>query len=383
MPTGWIKNKLYHLGLPILAPKLDHPPIITVHGHPFYSEKKYQKLIEKNHVLGSACLIAARDQKTLLLSSSHHPEHSAEISTFFRAASITKLATALCALKLCAEGIWDLDQPISRYWNVFNKRAGNITLRQLLSHTSGLMDPPDLEHNILTGKPLFNFLDQYLSDETDTVFRYSNLGFGLIGSLMEAVTNRSIQQVFTDYLFHPLNLSASMDVCTIPQDQIMPITRVLPYRPEQEKRGNTSERKPMSAPDPSRHYGYTSGSLYIQIEDLYQLFRCLQHGGRPLIDPNLYAEMIKPHAYYGKLSPTLSYGLGLLIIQDPSISHSRILGHQGFAYGCANGAFWEENTGHTVLFLNGGCSEERNGRIGRCNKELLNLMLGKELPQWQ
>ena len=381
MPAGWIKNKLYHLGLPFLAPRLEHPPLITVHGHPFNSEKQYQRLIERNHVLGSACLIAADDQKSLLFSSSHKPYHSADKNTFFRTASITKTATALCALKLCAEGFWELDEPISHYFDLSDHKTGKITLRQLLSHTSGLIDPPYLESAILNGTPFSDFLEHCISD--DTSFHYSNLGFGLIGSLMETVTNLSVQQVFTKYLFQPFHITASLDVSTIPQDQIMPIARVLPYRTDQGKGKDISGKKPLSGPDPLHHYGYTSGSMYIRIEDLFKLFQGLQQNGNPLIEPKLKTEMLKTHAHYGKLSPTLSYGLGLLIIQDSALSKSRILGHQGFAYGCANGAFWEEDTGHTVLFLNGGCSEERIGRMGRCNRELLKLMLRKEFPLWQ
>ena len=92
--------------------------------------------------------------------------------------------------------------------------------------------------------------------------------------------------------------------------------------------------------------------------------------------------MKKEHADYGKLSPTLSYGLGLLIIRDPSLSDSRILGHQGFAYGCVDGAFWEESTGRLLITLNGGCSEARTGRLGLSNRDFIRWAFRKELPSW-
>ena len=107
------------------------------------------------------------------------------------------------------------------------------------------------------------------------------------------------------------------------------------------------------------------------IEDAYNLEKT-----------NLGKEMIEKHAEYGKLSPTLSYGLGILRIHDNTLSESLILGHQGFAYGCADGAFWEQTSGRMVLFLNGGASEARIGRLGLCNYELLKWALRKEMPQW-
>ena len=92
--------------------------------------------------------------------------------------------------------------------------------------------------------------------------------------------------------------------------------------------------------------------------------------------------MRKIHAEYGALSPTLSYGLGLLCIQDAALSSSRIWGHQGFAYGCADGAFWEEETGCLIIFVNGGASEARIGRLGLCNRDVLFWALRKEFPRW-
>ena len=81
--------------------------------------------------------------------------------------------------------------------------------------------------------------------------------------------------------------------------------------------------------------------------------------------------MTSVQATYGRLSPTLSYGLGLVIIRDPRLSGKPLIGHQGFAYGCADGAFLEEGTGRQIVFLNGGCSEARRGRLGLCNRDVL------------
>ena len=88
------------------------------------------------------------------------------------------------------------------------------------------------------------------------------------------------------------------------------------------------------------------------------------------------------HVSYGKLSPTLSYGLGLLRVHDPSLAGHDLIGHQGFAYGCVDGAFWEEGTERLLLFLNGGCSEARTGRLGVANRDMARWAFRKELESW-
>ena len=84
-----------------------------------------------------------------------------------------------------------------------------------------------------------------------------------------------------------------------------------------------------------------------------------------------YGTPLSGYTEVGLLSMRLSYGLGLLIVEDRSLSPRRLLGHQGFAYGCADGAFLEEGTGRQIVFLNGGCSEARRGRLGLCNRDVL------------
>ena len=74
--------------------------------------------------------------------------------------------------------------------------------------------------------------------------------------------------------------------------------------------------------------------------------------------------------------------LGVLRILDPAISGSLVYGHQGFAYGCADGAFWEADTGRIMITLNGGCSEARSGRLGLANRDFLRWAFRKELPSW-
>ena len=198
---------------------------------------------------------------------------------------------------------------------------------------------------------------------------------------MEAVSHKPVSQVLKETVFNPLQMNATLDASTLDPSDIVPITRIYRGFP-QDLTITPLGRIPLNKPDPLRHYGHTAGAMYLDLESLEKLVDCLKNEGKPLLHTDIGKKMRCEHASYGSLSPTLSYGLGLIRIQDPSISQSIILGHQGFAYGCADGAFWEADTGKMILFLNGGASEARSGRLGLCNRDLLRWALRKEFPLW-
>ncbi len=385
MPTTQTKNLLYRAALPLLAPGPGRHPAFTVSGQPLQAEKAFLHLIRKHHVLGSATLLSDGSRSSLLFTSSSTPVKVPTEDTYFRVASITKMATALVTLALVDRGLLSLDLPVTEYLPGSGKipELKAVTLRDLLSHTSGLADPPGLESALESGQPWTVVIPHQRPQAPGTGFRYSNFGYGLIGCIQEAVTGTPVHRLFDEVLFRPLCMNATLDAFSLDENRIMPITRILPWRKGIDLRKTPLGRKPLGEADPLRHYGSTAGGMYTDIRSLSLLLSCIRSGGSPIISQKLAGEMRREHAHYGTLSPTLSYGLGLLIIRDPQLSPFRLLGHQGFAYGCADGAFWEEDTGCMVITLNGGASEARCGRLGRLNRDLLAWALGKEFPAWK
>ena len=370
--------------LPFCAPGCGPHPIYAMQGVPVHYAGSFEKCIRKHHVLGSATMIGSEDQYALLLTSSDRPRHVARADTYFRVASITKTATAVLAMRLIDEGKLDPDEPVLSYLPDAGSCSGleNVSLRHLLSHTSGLIDPPDLESCLETGVPFPSVTSGAKRLNPGDQFCYSNLGFGLIGCIFESVLNMPLGKIFQQHLFCPLNMNATMEGCQLPENQIMPVSRILPYREGGDLILTAQGRKPLTDPDPLRHYGHTAGSMYTDIASLHRLFDVLINNRQRFLSEKSIREMTSQHASYGRLSPGLAYGLGLLMIRDSSFSDGRILGHQGFAYGCADGAFWEENTGRLIITLNGGCSEARKGRLGSANADLIRWAFRKELPSW-
>lgn len=384
MPTTKFKNMLYRAMLPFCAPRCSSHPVSFMNGHPLSSRPEFESLLRRHHVLGSAVLLSSGTGSTLICSDSASPCHKSHPDTLFRVASITKTATAILAMRLADQGILDPDAPIMAYFHdssVCSVLKG-ITLRHLLSHTSGLIDPLSLEHSVENGIPFTDILIDSRKYQPGHSFHYSNLGFGLIGCVFEAILNLPVGQIYQDYLFKPLKMNASLEGCLLPVDRIMPVTRILPYHKQQDLVLTVLGSKPLTTPDPIRHYGHTAGSMYTDISSLQSLFNVLILNNHHFISDSSLNDMIAEHASYGSLSPTLSYGLGLLRINDRSISDKMIYGHQGFAYGCADGAFWEEGTCRSVIMLNGGSSEARIGRLGVLNRDLMRWAFRKELPSW-
>lgn len=385
MPTTPLKNTAYRLMLPFLAPGPEKHPAHTVQGHVIHHEKQLLQLIRRHHVLGAALLLWDGQDMAEIYTDAANPPHHADRRTYFRVASITKTATAAVMLRMMDAGLLHPDQPSSSFFpgETFPAPFRSITLRHLLSHTSGLTDPPSLEKDLEEGVPLDAVLKQMpVREAPGAAFRYSNLGFGILGCIMEKVTGAPVDALFDEWLFRPLNMRATLSGCRLNPSEIMPVTRVLPYHPGQDLILTPLGKRPLNEADPMRHYGHTAGSMYTDLPSLYRLFRELILNEGKWWKPESLAEMRKEHASYGRLSPTLSYGWGLLRIRDPEISDSLVLGHQGFAYGCADGAFWEEGSGRMMIFLNGGCSEARRGRLGLANRDLLRFAFRKELPSW-
>ena len=370
--------------LPFCAPSCGKNPVSSVTGQPLSAPETFVRLIRKHHVLGSAVLLSNGREQSLVFTHSDKPPHYPDPDTYFRVASITKIATAMLTMRLVDQGLLGLDEPVVSYLPldpVPDELAG-VTLRHLLSHTSGLMDPHTLEKDLEAGKSISEVVRGMRVASPGKFFRYSNLGYGILGCVMEAVKNRPLDVLFDSDLFSILGMKATLSACTLPSEKIMPVTRILPYHEGEDLIMTPLGRIPLNEADPLHHFGHTAGSMYTTVESLLKLMKVLIRGDSGYLSPASVEEMKKKHASYGSLSPTLSYGLGLLQINDAHISGCRVLGHQGFAYGCGDGAFWEEDSGHLLIFLNGGCSEARTGRLGSANRDFTFWAFRQELPSW-
>jgi CubicO group peptidase (beta-lactamase class C family) len=139
------------------------------------------------------------------------------VDTRYRIGSITKPFTATAILQLADENKLGLDDPIGKYLPDLPTSWGQASIRQLLSHTSGIPSHTSLEDFDAKLRPvrhtpqeLIELLkDLPLNYEHGTKFRYNNMAYVLLGRIIETVTGMS----YPDYLEHkvlrPLKLRSS------------------------------------------------------------------------------------------------------------------------------------------------------------------------------
>ncbi len=387
MPSTPLKNMLYRAALPFLAPSCYGQLTHQQSGHPLTSLDGYERILCRHHVFGASLLLSQGNQTAACLTSTAKPLHTASESTMFRVASITKMAAALVTLRCIDEKQFALDTPVADLLEggaAFSTLQG-VTVRHILSHTSGLRDPACLETSLRAHRPWTELLadSSIRAAEPGHQMIYSNLCFGLLGSILETTTGMCLEKLFQTKLFQPLRMRATLDATTLPPEDLMPIVRILPYHPENELRASPLGNHPLASPDPLYHYGYTAGALYTDAQSVMQMLQLIHYrgvlDGHQFISEGLMNEMTTRQAS----TSTRTYGLGLVILNRPEISERPLLGHQGFAYGCVDGAFIEEQTGRAVVFLNGGASEARDGRLALVNRDLLIWAMKQELPAWK
>ncbi len=386
MPSTPLKNLIYRAALPFCAPNPKKQMSHSLHGNALNSMQDYERLLVKHRVQGASLLLSDGKRTAQVHTSVANPCHPAGETTLYRVASITKMATALVTLMCADEGLFTLDTPIADLlpdgpnMDVLDQ----VTVRHLLCHTSGLKDMPEVDACLRAGAPFHTLLNTHNISfaRPGKVMEYCNFGFGLLGCLLEHVTGLCISELFRMKLFEPLGMRASLDASTLDEKAVMPISRVLPYKKGSDVTITRLGRIPLNSPDPLRHYGHTAGAMYTDAPSLAKMLDLIGSGGvydgNRLISAGLMAEMTRVQSS----TPTRTYGLGLVLLNRPAISGRRLLGHQGFAYGCVDGAFIEEGTGRKVVFLNGGASEAREGKLGLVNRDVLTWAFGKEFPTW-
>ena len=136
----------------------------------------------------------------------------ASTDTLYDLASISKLFTTTCAMRLVEQHKLDLDTPVATWMPDFATGGKDqVTLRQLLTHTSGL--PADVQlWNLASTREdrMQRDLEVPLIHPPDTRYLYSDLGLIAIGHLLELQTGTRLDQVVRDMVTGPLGLSQTM-----------------------------------------------------------------------------------------------------------------------------------------------------------------------------
>ncbi len=273
-------------------------------------------LWQGNHVRHE--LIASQDNACGMATA---PEQQFVQRKQFLIYSLTKTILATLVLRLVERSEIDLDQNIAR-WEADVPAASTITIRQLLTHTSGLPDYGTLReyHQAVRSSPsnpwseaefLERSLVQGLQFEPGSKSSYSNIGYLLLQRIVESLSGKSLADVVLEELLIPLNL----------QDTFVPVTKEdLSVITPGWSTYLTNDQNVVDV-RASYHPGWVAHGVIVSTAlDMARFYRALFAG--QLLSQDLLNEMTTVVT-----TESSSYGMGLMIGTHPKFGLVR--GHSG------------------------------------------------------
>ncbi len=249
------------------------------------------------------------------------PPEAAEPRMRYSIGSISKQFTAAAILFLEQQAKLSLDDKVSKYLPDLT-RAGEITIRMLLSHTSGYQDywpedylmppmyqPTTARHILDTwGKKALDF-------DPGTKWQYSNTNFVIAGRIVEMVSGEPLMQFLEEHIFHPLNMEEvwNSDLTKLGDTDAQGYTRYAlgPLRP---------------SPKEGAGWMFAAGKLAMPAYDLAQWDISVMN--RSLLAPTSYDEMFTSVKL--KDGSDSHYSLGLSV---RDMNGHRLLEHSGEVMG--------------------------------------------------
>ena len=170
------------------------------------------------------------------------PRRAADVNTRYAIGSISKQFTAAALLLLQEEGKLSLDDKVAKYFPELT-RAGDISLRQLLSHTSGYEDYapqdyiiPEWLKPVTPRQILDGWARKPLDFEPGAQWQYSNTNYVLAASIFEKVSGRPLMEFLKEKIFGPLEMLSAGPMGSAGPDDALAYTRYALGPPRPAKR---------------------------------------------------------------------------------------------------------------------------------------------------
>ena len=332
--------------------------------------------------------------------------------TRFRAASVSKMFTVFTILQLVEQGKINLDADASEYLN-FSLRNPNfprqkITVRMLASHLSSLRDgtiysiPPkySVEEFFKTDGKFYEGGAHFATEEN--FFSYCNLNYGILGTIIEAVTNTRFDVYQRENILRQLEIFADYVPANLPRAEFEKLGTIYQKKNFQgvwnefgDWYGKADDFKNVQPPQDTislqnpydekfqqiynlKNYRAGTnatifspqGGLRISFEEMTHALEMLMNGGnfrgKKILDKNSVAEMFKLHWIYNGSNGNnyggamLNYGLGVYFIDGKSTARVcknhevNLIGHTGAAFGMLSGIFFVPNTKTGFIYMMNG-----------------------------
>jgi CubicO group peptidase (beta-lactamase class C family) len=255
--------------------------------------------VEKGILAGAVTLVSSPEHN-LSLDAVGYADIGAKTAmrtdALFWIASMNKPITATAFMMLVDEGKVGLDDPVEKYLPeyhgqmvvekrekdrlILKKASHPITVREVLSHTSGVVVRSPLEHHLDTlslREGVLTYALSPLNFEPGSKYEYSNGGINTVGRLIEVISHRKYEDFLQDRLLSPLGMKDTTFWPT--EEQTKRLAKS--YHPDSRKTGlEEISIAQLSYPlsDRKRH-AYPAGGLFSTAEDMAVFARMILNGG--------------------------------------------------------------------------------------------------------
>ncbi len=239
-------------------------------------------------------------------------------STVFTIGSITKQFTGAAILKLEMMGRLSTDDPIKKYFtNVPEDKAG-ITLHHLLTHTAGLPGAigDDFDLSATADRFLEQAMNTELLSEPGERYRYSNVGFSLLGIIVEKVSGQPYEEFLQEHLFQPAGMTRTGYLLPVYTDEELAVG----YRNDQ--RWGSVIQHPMLEDGPCWHLR-ANGGIHSTVGDMYRWHLALE--GDEILSEKAKEKYFSPYADEGGGQSYYGYGWSIV----PDYMGTRLITHNG------------------------------------------------------
>ncbi len=286
--------------------------------------------------------------------------------TVFRIASVTKQFTAAAVMQLVDQGKISLDDEITKYLPDFPTQDHRVTIRHLLTHTSGIKSYTGLgpkfwsessRLDLSNDQMIALFKDLPFDFKPGEKYAYNNSAFFLLGVIIEKVTGMPYRKYVEEKVFQPLGL-ASSSYC---DDRAIIPHRAAGY---EATAGTVSNAAPMSLNVPG-----AAGALCSTVLDLVQWQRAFDEA-RPISAGS--RDQIRTSATLNDGKPT-NYGFGVSL---RPFEGRRAFAHSGGINGFATWLARYPDDALTVTVL----TNSSGGPAVRIGELIARVVLGIPLP---
>ncbi|UNT71696.1 beta-lactamase family protein (plasmid) [Bacillus sp. N447-1] len=266
--------------------------------------------------------------------------------TKYRIGSITKTVVAVSILQLQEKGMLNIENNVNQYIPSFPADK-NITLRNLLTHTSGLPEQGKGKVDAASHEKLVKWIgSQNLEFPAGTGWRYTDYNYMVLAYIVEQISKQPLAEYVKEHIFTPVGMHQSGMGGKLPEDIFL-------------AEGYTKKNNEfVSTPKLKIHWLYGCGEMYTTVDDMKRLDEAILTG--KLLSKQSLLDMFN-------VTSTRKYGFSFYVYPDYFHNHGVLSGWNTF-----NNFNWDKQI-FVILFSNvqNGMDDAFNQEFRKMAKELL------------